>query len=77
LTTSVALIGKDEVNKIKVQFLVKVCSENRQMIKRLLCELDLYFNLLNEENPWNYAKYHCTTAANIYSNVHWGYYKDN
>ena len=26
-----------------------------------------------EANPWAYARYHCTTAANIYSHVHWGW----
>ena len=26
-----------------------------------------------EANPWGYAKYHCTTGANVYSNVHWGW----
>ena len=26
-----------------------------------------------EANPWGYAIYHCTTAANAYGNVHWGW----
>ena len=26
-----------------------------------------------EAKPWAYAKYHCTTAANVYSHVHWGW----
>jgi hypothetical protein len=26
-----------------------------------------------EANPWGYAKYHCTTAANAYGNVHGGW----
>ena len=26
-----------------------------------------------EANPWGYARYHCTTAANVYSDVHWGW----
>ncbi len=26
-----------------------------------------------EANPWVYAKYHCTTAANAYGNVHGGW----
>ena len=26
-----------------------------------------------EREPWNYARYHCTTAANAYSDVHWGW----
>ena len=27
----------------------------------------------DEKNPWGYARYHCTTAANAYSNVHGGW----
>ena len=27
----------------------------------------------NEANPWAYARYHCTTGANVYSRVHWGW----
>jgi len=27
-------------------------------------------------DPWKYAKYHCGTAANIYSSVHWGWYPE-
>ena len=26
-----------------------------------------------EAEPWAYARYHCTTAANAYSNIHWGW----
>ena len=26
-----------------------------------------------EADPWGYARYHCTTAANAYSNVHGGW----
>ncbi len=26
-----------------------------------------------EANPWAYARYQCTTAANIYSHVHWNW----
>jgi hypothetical protein len=26
-----------------------------------------------EANPWGYARYHCTTGANVYSHVHWGW----
>lgn len=38
-------------------------------------ELNFYLVEKGEENPWAYAKYHCTTASNIYSTVHWALYK--
>ncbi len=34
-------------------------------------ELTLYLTKLNERDPWLYARYHCGTAANIYSTIHW------
>jgi hypothetical protein len=43
----------------------------RQAVRQ---ELDFYLVQLEEPDPWRYAIYHCTTAANIYSSVHWGYF---
>ena len=37
-------------------------------------ELDFYLVELNEPDPWEYAIYHCGTSANVYSQIHWGYY---
>jgi hypothetical protein len=34
-------------------------------------ELDFYLLELEEQNPWAYACYHCSTAANLYGHVHW------
>ncbi len=33
-----------------------------------------YFLELKEKDPWGYACYHCTGAANLYSDVHWHHY---
>jgi hypothetical protein len=33
--------------------------------------LDYYLIELNEPYPWKYAKYHCSTASNIYSKITW------
>jgi len=38
-------------------------------------ELNFYLIEKGEDNPWAYAKYHCSTASNIYSSVHWGLYR--
>jgi len=37
-------------------------------------ELDFYLVEKGGANPWAYAKYHCNTAANMYSSVHWSYF---
>ncbi len=34
-------------------------------------ELNFYLIENGEPNPWAYARYHCKTAANLYSSVHW------
>lgn len=37
-------------------------------------ELTFYLVEKGEQDPWKYAIYHCGTASNIYSKVHWAYY---
>ena len=37
-------------------------------------ELNFYLIELKEKDPWSYACYHCSTATNLYSKVHWEYY---
>jgi hypothetical protein len=41
------------------------------MINAARKDIDFYLVEKGEANPWAYAKYHCSTAANIYSKVHW------
>ncbi len=37
-------------------------------------ELDFYLVELRKPDPWAYAVYHCGTAANAYSDVHWSFF---
>jgi hypothetical protein len=37
-------------------------------------ELTFYLVEKGEKDPWQYAIYHRSTASNIYSHVHWGYF---
>jgi hypothetical protein len=55
-------------NSFAVQFEDGV---NKRIIREAEEELDFYLIELNEPDPWKYAKYHCTTAANLYSRVWW------
>jgi hypothetical protein len=34
-------------------------------------EIEFYLIELEKPDPWAYALYHCGTASNIYSQVHW------
>ena len=74
---TIALIEPVGERSFKVQFLMKpedTLIDGQKIIDEVRQELDFYLVDLRERKPWEYAKYHCGTAANIYSNVHWGYY---
>jgi hypothetical protein len=72
----IALLSPPRRNTLHVQFVIKDTGEkNRVMKKAVITELDYYLIDLEKESPWEYAKYHCTTGANIYSMVHWAYYQ--
>lgn len=58
--------------KFTVQFFPSDNEANDRSIVQEVCrELNYYLVDLREGDPWAYAKYHCTTASNWYSNVHW------
>ena len=44
----------------------EVIAEVRRQVRWLFVEK-------GEGYPWAYAQHHCTTGANIYSDVHWGW----
>ena len=69
----VALAAPGEDNMFVYQFLIKKSSGNEDIVREVMHELEFYLVNKDEEHPWGYAKYHCTTSANIYSKVHWGY----
>ena len=73
----VALVAPGRPGEFVAQFLVSTRSTQDAGDKRLQAvqkELDYYLVELGESDPWAYAQYHCTTAANVYSEVHWGYF---
>jgi hypothetical protein len=69
-----ALIGKPTNNVFPVSWLM-TCGDpsDEQMIDAARKELDFYLVEKREADPWAYAKYHCNTASNMYSDVHWRY----
>ena len=71
----VALVGAPVGGIFPVQFLVSRGSDDevmRRVVADTVRELDYYLIELGEPDPWAYAGYHCGTAANLYSRVHWG-----
>ena len=43
-------------------------------INSIIDELNFFLVDKREPRPWQYAIHHYSTAANIYSMIHWGYY---
>jgi hypothetical protein len=44
------------------------------MVQAASNQRDFYMVNKREPNPWGYAKYHCRTGANVYSEIYWAYY---
>ena len=71
----VAIVSAPEKHSFLVEFLIPEDSpENKEVMRAVKKELDFYLGEKGEENPWVYARYHCGTAANIYSDVHWSFF---
>ncbi|CAN5505721.1 hypothetical protein BH18VER1_BH18VER1_14100 [soil metagenome] len=71
----VALVEPSRNGKIGVELLLHREAKGYKKILGLLSEeLTFYFTTKQESDPWTYARYHCTTAANIYSPLHWSFF---
>lgn len=73
----IASISPGKGHIFNVQFIYKGepdAAKTKKILKEVRRELDFYLVEKGEKYPWEYAKYHCTTAANLYSNVHWGWF---
>jgi hypothetical protein len=72
----VALVGPEIDGKLGVEFVVPMNSDD-EVLQRVVHDVreDIVFYLDGAGGPvpWEYAIYHCSTAANLYSRVHWGY----
>ena len=75
----VALVSAPNGKIFSVQFLIEANGPEKQtVVDAVRKELDFYLVELSAKgrpDPWNYAQYHCTTASNAYSMVHWSFYK--
>ena len=72
----IALLSPPTKWVFTVQFLPTAASPGLDpaFIRNEVCkELDYFLIELGERDPWAYAKYHCGTASNLYSTVHWSF----
>jgi hypothetical protein len=74
---AVALVGKPVGDSFVFEFLQLPTLDPKEHERIKLAatkELAFYLVEKGEQDPWQYAIYHCGTASNIYSDVHWGYF---
>jgi hypothetical protein len=74
--TIVALVAPPISQVFSVEFLLSEAEPgNRELLDKVRSQLQFYLIDKQEANPWAYARYHCGTASNIYSEVHWSWHK--
>jgi hypothetical protein len=66
----IARVAPAEAHAFTVQFIVDK-SGHAAAVAAVTEELNFYFIENREPNPWSYARYHCNSASNLYSSVHW------
>jgi hypothetical protein len=64
-------VAKPQEHTFRIQWFPKLSAAGRAATLR---ELNFYLLTKGEPNPWGYAQYHCSTAANVYSEVGWSYF---
>ncbi len=71
----IARIGKPKQHIFPVHWLISSDSaDQKSMIADARRDLDFLLIELDKPDPWSYAVYHCSTASNMYSSIHWGYF---
>ncbi len=70
----VARVSAPRDGVINLEFLIDdSTTHNVEIIAGVRRQVHWLFVEKDEANPWGYARYHYTTAANAYSDVHWGW----
>lgn len=76
-SSPVALVARPVDGRFIVEFLPipKLNESEFQRIKlTAMKELTFYLVEKGENDPWEYAIFHCGTQSNFYSDVHWAYF---
>lgn len=68
----VARVAPSAGATLVVQFLIDDQPATSEMLRDVRQELEFMLEQV-EPDPWRYAVYHCGTAANWYSSVHWAH----
>lgn len=71
----IAYISAPKGNIFYVQFLIEsIHEQHKKALEVAKRELNFYLIERGYPDPWAYAQYHCGTAADIYSTVHWSFF---
>jgi hypothetical protein len=72
----VAVVGPALGGIVQVQFLLEPGDpRNLDIVNDAAKEIQYYLINKREQNPLEYAQYHCGTSANVYSKLHWSYFE--
>lgn len=73
----VAMVGKPRGGTFPVTWTADNTNpEEAEMIAAASKDLDFYLLEVGGPDPWVYAIYHCGTASNMYSRIHWSHCPD-
>jgi hypothetical protein len=73
----IARVAAPKGQIFSVEFLVEPEAPDAiETVNAVKKELDYYLVDKREKDPWAYARYHCGTAANVYSMVHWSFFNE-
>jgi hypothetical protein len=71
---TVARVSAPKDDVINLEFLIdNSTTRDTEIIADVRRKVHWLFLEKGEAKPWPYARYYCTTAANIYSSVHWNW----
>lgn len=71
----VARLGRIQEDVVAIEYLIdQRLADNQKVIEAVDREITYYIIEKGEQNPWGYAKYHCTSTASMYSSVRWSFY---
>ena len=73
--TLVARVGPPDSRVFRVEFAIDLKDSRFEAAKKAaITELNFFLVEKGEKDPWAYMRYHCGTASNIYSSIHWEFH---
>lgn len=76
--TPIAYISAPQDHLFHVQFLIQPLDEEKKIAyEAAKKELTFYLVEKEEPDPWSYVQYHCSSTANVYSDIHWSFFPDS